>query len=107
MEHDSPSYGAVLFGSWNVYVSGLAFVLALLFVWKIDYLSQVLKLGSGDYPFIILGLAATGAIVGHAASWGRAKIGKAILVGRVFFVLNTLVFISYGILFLAYATLPK
>jgi hypothetical protein len=107
MERNSPPYGAALFGNWNAYVSGFIFVLLVLFIWKADYLSRLLRLGPNDDQFIILGLAAAGALVGHAASWGKPTTDGASRVGRFLFGLNMIAFVSYSLLFLAYATMPK
>jgi hypothetical protein len=98
---DEPSFGSLPFGRASPYLSGGVFLFVVCFIASFDRLASAFALDVGDLQTGILFPSLAGALIGFTATWDKSERQKRL--GVVFCMLNCIVFLGYGALFMLYA----
>lgn len=95
------NYGGSPFGAAAPYISAAAFASVILFIFFLDQVAHAMSLDSKDIEAITLWTAFAGAFAGLTGTWENDQKTKSL--GRTFCILNFVIFLAYGALFLLFA----
>ena len=96
VNHDGSPFGAAA-----PYISAAAFASVILFIFFVERFARAMSLDSKDIEAITLWTSFAGAFVGLTGTWENDQKTKRL--GRTFCILNFVIFLACGAVFLLFA----